>query len=224
MADEPEDPVELFLPLGHAPALHLEREGDVLRHSAVREQKEVLEHHADAAQVGRQPGHVGAADLHSPAIRAPPGRRRCAAAWSCPNRWAPAAQRTRGGRPRGSRRLRRGPRRSASRPPRCARLPGRSSRPDSRRPQRCRAPRALRPRSGKTRHHSKRGTGPWGPIPLHRVVVSLRLRPLPLPTRCAPISRARKARRTDRDRGSTRSRSGTGCRHSVRRAYRERRP
>ena len=34
----------------------------------MREQKEVLEHHADAAQVGRQPGHVGAADLHPAAI------------------------------------------------------------------------------------------------------------------------------------------------------------
>ena len=67
-ADEPEDPVELFLPLGHTPALHLEREGDVLRHRAMREQKEVLEHHADAAQIGRQPGHVGAADLHPAAI------------------------------------------------------------------------------------------------------------------------------------------------------------
>ena len=35
--------------------LHRKREGDVVRHAHVREQRVVLEHHADIALVGRQP-------------------------------------------------------------------------------------------------------------------------------------------------------------------------
>ena len=41
---------------------------DVLRHRAVRKQEKILEHHAYAAQIGRQRRHVGAADFHPATI------------------------------------------------------------------------------------------------------------------------------------------------------------
>ena len=48
--------------LGLADAGHLQAEGDVLRDGQVREQRIGLEHHADIALVGFQPGDVLAAD------------------------------------------------------------------------------------------------------------------------------------------------------------------
>ena len=42
--------------------LHAQRKDDVLRHGLVREEQEVLEHHADMAAVGRQAGDVLPAD------------------------------------------------------------------------------------------------------------------------------------------------------------------
>ena len=44
--DEVDDLKGPGIPGGHVDTLHLEREGDVLEHCAVREQREVLEHHA----------------------------------------------------------------------------------------------------------------------------------------------------------------------------------
>jgi hypothetical protein len=44
-------------------AAHLQREGDVLGHAHVREQRVALEHHAEIALVGGRPGDVLAADL-----------------------------------------------------------------------------------------------------------------------------------------------------------------
>jgi hypothetical protein len=51
-------------PLGHRPALHLERKGDVLPHRHQREQGEVLEDQRGGAQIGADARHVAPADAH----------------------------------------------------------------------------------------------------------------------------------------------------------------
>ena len=48
--------------LGRRPALQLEAEGDVAEHRHVREERVVLEHHAEAALLGRQMVHALAVD------------------------------------------------------------------------------------------------------------------------------------------------------------------
>ena len=56
--DELEHALDPVADLGRGPALQLEAEGDVAVHRHVREKRVILEHHAEAALLGRQMVHA----------------------------------------------------------------------------------------------------------------------------------------------------------------------